>query len=254
MTAVSVDAAGASPSYDPACGGNNELGPLSGDGNFVAFHGTRAYAPGDDDRRRDSYLRDLTVGRTELLSARRTAAPPARPCSYRGAGGIGLSYDARYAIFLSDNARVDDTLAPDEWDYFYRDRAYPIDDPRGLVRLRLGPLVLPTTLDQYRDLGALSDDGRVAAVVSYRRLDRPDVTDVAAARHLYVLDLSDPARPLRGAVIADVDAAGEPSASGALSFLASLAADGSAVAFVSNSPLLPGDGNTHPDVYLRVLR
>ncbi len=31
-------------------------------------------------------------------------------------------------------------------------------------------------------------------------------------------------------------------------------ADGSAVAFVSNTPLLPSDANTLPDVYLRVLR
>ena len=45
------------------------------------------------------------------------------------------------------------------------------------MRLHLGPLVLPETLDQYRDTAGLSDDGRVAVVVSYRRLDRPD--DVA---------------------------------------------------------------------------
>lgn len=254
VTAVTVNALGAFPPYAAECGGNNDLGPFSGDGEFLAFHGPRAYTPDDDDQRRDSYLRDLRARRTELLSGRRTDARPSGPCSYRGAGGIALSFDARYAIFYSDNPRVDDTLARDDWDYFLRDRAFPIGDERGLTRLHLGPLVLPETLSQSRDLAGLSDDGRVAAVVSHRRLDRADVTDVSPSPHLYLLDLSDRAAPLRGAAIVDVDASGTPSAPASLPFNASLAADGSAVAFVSNTPLLPADTNTLPDVYLRVVR
>jgi alpha-tubulin suppressor-like RCC1 family protein len=51
-----------------------------------------------------------------------------------------------------------------------------------------------------------------------------------------------------------VDASGAPSAPVTIPFAPSLAADGSAVAFVCNTPLLPSDTNTQPDVYLRVFR
>jgi hypothetical protein len=253
VSAITVTNAGTFPPLAGECGGNNELSAFSGDGNFIGFHGPRSYAPDDTDQRRDSYLRSLTAHTTELLSGRRSAARPSGPCSYRGAGGLALSYDARYALFYSDNARLDDTLERDDWDFFLRDRAFPLEDARGLTRLHLGPLARPEALG-VNDLAGLSDDGRLAAVVSYRRLDRPDVMDVGATRHLFVLDLTDPAEPLRDARLVDVDAAGDPSDQATLPFEAVLAGDGSAVAFVSNTPLVPEDGNTHPDVYLRVLR
>jgi len=252
VTAITVDSQQRFPPQFGGCDGNNDVHEFSGDGNFIGFHGPRRYSDDDDDFGRDSYIRDLRANVTELLPGRRTAAPPSAGCSNRGAGGVALSYDGRYALFFSDNRRLDETLTRGDWDFFLRDRAFPVRDPRGVRRLYVRPVVNPANPD-IRDEAGLSDDARYAAVVSYRRLDLPGAAGATAA-HLYLLDLSDPSAPRPDAELVDVDARGELSASEGTVFEPDLAGDGSAVAFTAGSPLVPEDTNTHPDVYLRVFR
>lgn len=207
--------------------------------------------------------RDERTGPPEVgdCAARNGGCSTYARCEPAGAGrrrcvcvaGLRVKDDGRYALFFSDNRRLDETLARGDWDFFLRDRAFPVRDPRGVRRLYVRPVTNPANPD-IRDEASLSDDARYAAVVSFRRLDLPGATSDPPAAHLYLLDLSNLSDPRLQALLVDVDARGEPSASERTVFEPDLAGDGSAVAFTAGSPLVPEDSNTHPDVYLRVFR
>lgn len=247
---ASVDNAGRFPPWGGACGGNVRPSAFSGDGDSIGFDSVRRYVAGDDDEVLDPHVRSLTGRRTELLTVRRdSVAPPRRACAYMGSG-LALSYDAGIVLFYSDNARLDDTLTPGNPDAFLRVRDTATTS--HVVRLHVDPF--PDPGGQLNEGVALSDDGRYAVVPSLRRLDLPPGAALHPAPDLYLLDLSDPNEPLRGARILDVDTRGEPSDSTGVRFEPTLAADGSAVAFVARTPLLPEDTNALPDVYLRVIR
>lgn len=247
---ASVDNAGRLPPWGGACGGNVRPSAFSGDGDFIGFDSVRRYVAGDDDEVLDPHVRSLTSRRTELLTVRRDSlAPPRRTCAYMGSG-LALSYDASVVLFYSDNARLDDTLTPGNPDAFLRVRDTAATS--HVVRLHVDPF--PDPGGQLNEGVALSDDGRYAVVPSLRRLDLPPGAALHPAPDLYLLDLSDPSDPLRGARILDVDARGEPSDSTGVLFEPTIAADGSAVAFTARTPLVPEDTNALPDVYLRVLR
>lgn len=250
VTIASVDTAGRIPSAGGPCGGNVRPGAFSGDGDSLGFDSPRRYDPGDDDDVLDPYVRSLTARTTELLTPRRGTRRRAA-CATLGSG-VALSYDARFALIFSDNERFDATLTASNPDVFLVDRAAPAGDPARVTRLHVDPM--PDPGGQFNEGLALSDDGRTAVVSSRRRLDLPAGAALRPSPDLYLLDLSDPAQPLRGARLVDVDARGEPSDPGRVLFEPSLAADGSAVAFVARTPLLPEDRNDLPDVYLRVFR
>ncbi len=246
---ASVTSLGVFPPWGGACGGNVRGGDFSGDGDRVVFSSMRRYVAADDDQVFDAYVRDLVTRTTELLPARRTAAAPRPTCTYSGAGAA-LSYDGRLALFFSDSERLDDTLAPGGFDVFLRDLDAPQE--QRFTRLGVAPFIDPA--GQLNDGLALSDDGRLAVVPSRRRLDMPTGSSLRPSSHLYLLDLSDRANPLRNARLLDADARGEPVDAEALAFDPTLTADGSAVAFRTNAALVAEDTNDLPDVYLRVLR
>lgn len=246
---ASIDHRGRLPPWGGACGGNVRPTGFSGDGEHLGFTSVRRYVPADDDEVLDPHVRALVRLTTELLTVRRSDAPARARCAYVGAG-LALSYDGRFALFYSDNARLDDTLTPGNPDVFVRDRDAPAE--ARIVRLHVAPF--PDPGGQLSAGVAISDDGRYAVVTSRRRLDLPAGAALRPSPNLYLLDLSDLADPLRGARVLDVDARGEPSDAADVLFEPALAADGSAVAFVARTPLLPEDTNDLPDVYLRVLR
>lgn len=247
---ASVDVDGRIPFAGGPCGGNVRPGAFSGDGDSIGFDSPRRYDSGDNDDVLDPHVRSLTARATELLTPRRGTRRRAA-CATMGSG-VALSYDARYALIFSDNERFDATLTAGNPDVFLVDRAAPAGDPSRVVRLHVDPM--PDVGGQFNEGLAISDDGRLAVVSSRRRLDLPAGAALRPSPDLYLLDLSDPSQPLRNARILDVDARGEPSDPGRVLFEPTLAADGSAVAFVARTPLLPADTNDESDVYLRVFR
>jgi hypothetical protein len=251
VVAASVDSTGRIPSFGAACGGNARPAGFSGDGEHLGFNSVRRYVSGDNDEVLDPHVRSLTEPRTELLTPSLSGTGPRATCAYVGAG-LALSYDGRFALFYSDNARFDAALSPGNPDVFLRDRDVPVGEPGRFTRLRVAPM--PDPGGQFNEGVALSDDGRFAVVPSRRRLDLPAGAALRLSPDLYLLDLSDLSDPLRGARLLDVDERGEPSDSGAVPFEPSITADGSAVSFVARTPLVPEDTNELPDVYLRVLR
>ena len=88
---------------DGAAGTGQTFGPvISPDGGYVAFASQATnLSPGTPDGELETYVRDLSAGRTELVS--RASGPDGRLAA-RGASPIGVSTDAGCVSFVSEDA------------------------------------------------------------------------------------------------------------------------------------------------------
>jgi Tol biopolymer transport system component len=81
-----------------------EVAPsMSADGRYVAFHaGDGSLVPNDRNQDSDVFVRDLTTGTTEMISARHPALPSLTPNGLTTFGAASISGDGRYIAFVSD--------------------------------------------------------------------------------------------------------------------------------------------------------
>ena len=132
-TLVSVDSTGApAGGYDPS---------ISGDGRYVVFTSdTRIVNDAND--MRDTFVRDMTTGTTELVSADSSGmAPPNSGPNYGSHvyGGSSMSSDGRYVVFYSYSRVITGDL-PGNTDVYIRDRqagvttrlTAPTEQPNGM--------------------------------------------------------------------------------------------------------------------------
>ncbi|MGR6920802.1 carboxypeptidase regulatory-like domain-containing protein [[Actinomadura] parvosata] len=250
---------------------------VSRDGRFVGFNsGATNLVPGDTNELSDAFVHDRQTGTTELLSVASDGTPADGP-----SGPPRFSADGRFAVFDSDAADLVPGDTNGRTDVFLRDR-------QSGTTQRLSVTRDGTQVDGNSREPTISADGRYVAfqssadaltpgdangVVDSYVLDRqtgtltrlavpfPDeettgpvisaggnavaFTNGAGLGELYVQVLGSGKSALVSATTG-----GQPAR--ALSFAPTLTADGSRVAFYSDSPeLVAGDTNGRDDVFVR---
>ena len=207
---------------------------LSGDGGTLAFHSVATNLdPADTDQRGDVYVKDLSSGSLLLAST--------------SDGGVkgdlsslepSLSADASAVAFASQATNLDPADVDSDYDIYVKN-------------LASGDIVLATTSDlgvksnglSYK--ASLSADGNLVAF--YTDATNLDPADTDSDYDVYVKNLA------TGDLMLVSTSSGEVKGDG-MSFIPSLSADGTAVAFVSAaSNLDPSDEDDIWDVYVKDL-
>ena len=243
--------------------GNAGSSSISADGRYVVFSTTSALLPGDTNDAADIYLRDVTTGRTELVSR-----------GIRGTQAVGLSNgalsadpsisaDGRYVAFDSaaTNLVVGDANA-------VRD-VFVFDRKRHAMRLAsVNSRGAPAVAIAGSSLPSIDGDGNLVSFTSDAQNLVPNHTSIGP--DVYVHNLR------TGATVqVDVSSAGRPAdyclidlpplPVGTKNFCpsilvlntvhSSLSENGCCVAFDSQAPnLVAGDTNGTSDVFEHILR
>jgi Tol biopolymer transport system component len=214
---------------------------ISRNGRFVAFHSDAGdLVPNDTNGETDVFVRDLTTGRTELVSvpvAGEANGPSEDPA---------ISGDGQRIAFESGASNLAPGASPNPRTIYLRDR------PRGTTSV-VSVAADGGSLGRDSGQAAISDDGRIVAFVSAAQ----DVVTasgevflaavVAGIVEVYARDT------VSGETIRISEALnGGPA--GAQSLAPVLGGDGRFVAWSSTSPnLVAGDDNQVSDVFLRDL-
>jgi Tol biopolymer transport system component len=218
-------------STDAQGDGGSALPSISADGRFVAFVSTATnLVPGDSNGVADVFVRDRRSGTTQRVSVA-TGGSQANAAS---GGRPSISADGRYVAFVSfaTDLVAGDTNAVS--DVFLRDRT-------GGTTTRVS-LAAANAQSAAASLSpSISADGRFVAFESGPLLAPGAGTSTDG---VYVRDV-------RRATTERVSVPNTGTPSGAAA-QPSISGDGRFVAFWSNSTtLVPGDGNGHPDVFVR---
>jgi Tol biopolymer transport system component len=221
-TRVSVTSTGAEAngmSSDPV---------VSTDGRYVAFTSSATnLAPGDTNRQSDVYLRDRTIGSTELVTVGQSGL---------AAGGsvTDISADGRYVVFTSsapDHVPGDTNAVSD---VFVRDRSTGVTER----------VSVDSAEEQSRQNsldGSISRDGRYVAFTAFGRLV-PEDTD-SYGSDVYVRDRQTGTTQLVSVKLSGHQGGGQ---------LAVISDNGKYVSFTSKSgKLVKHDTNGTHDVFLR---
>lgn len=209
---------------------------MSRDGRFVAFASDAVNLEGALFYPATAvYLRDLQLGKTELVSQSNLAA---QPSGKSGVEGLAISADGRFVAFTSDASSLVADDANAAMDVFVRDRETGLTE-----RVSQGRFLAEANSRSGYDGVGISDDGRFVTFSSFASNlvagDNNNQSDV------FVRDRWQ--RTTERASIADdgsegLGASGSPS----------ISADGSRVAFISSAPdLVPGDNNLVQDAFVR---
>jgi TolB protein len=102
-----------------AAGSRTPEASVSADGRWVAFTSDAALLPADTNRAADVYVRDLVVGRAELVSVSGAGTPT--PAG-RSSGAPAISADGRWVAFESDAGNLAGPDPNGVPDVFLRDR------------------------------------------------------------------------------------------------------------------------------------
>jgi hypothetical protein len=200
---------------------------LSGNGRFVAFESNSATMPGGDGTHEFTYLRDLVLGKTILVS-RTSNGDPAFGDIY----GQLLSTDGRFVVFNSDD--VDLPGGDGTTDHVYlRDRK--TGTTKAVDRNSAGKLANDTSF-----YGSISGDGHSVVFNS----EATNFQGGSALGQTYLRNLSTGKTSLVSQNTAGVPQNGSayyPHASG----------DGRYVAFYANGSNLPGGDGSTDQIYVR---
>jgi Tol biopolymer transport system component len=232
-TLESVDSSGA-----PANDWSN-IPSLSADGRFVAFASWATnLVPGDTNQSPDVFVHDRVTGATTRESVDSSglqgtgwSAPT---------GNVAISGNGRFVVFDSDAAN----LVPGDTN----SHGHPLDGMDVFVRDRLVGTTMRASVNSSETeantrslFASVSDDGRYVVFLSEASNLVPG--DTNATQDVFVRDC------LTGTTTrANVDSSGAQSGS---AYYPSISGDGRYVTFSSSSPLVPGDTNGEPDVFLR---
>ena len=206
---------------------------VSADGRFVAFDSAAALVPGDTNRGRDLFVRDLRTGTTELVSVARDGGP---------ADGYStlatISDDGRYVAFqsLATNLVPGDTN--NSGDIFLRDRQAGTTTLVSVNRFG-GPAYGQSTRP------TISGDGRLVAFNSSAQNMLPTTEpDTNKVQDIFVRDMVTGEMERVSVGLNGAQANGD-------SVRPEMRGNGRFVAFESSaSNLVAGDGNGKRDVFL----
>lgn len=262
-----------SVSSDGAQGDDFSLTPtLSADGRYVGFSsGAANLVPGDTNRQTDAFVHDRTTGATERVSVASDGTP---------ANGLSsapsLSADGRYAVFNSDADNLVSGDTNNATDVFLHDR-------RTGTTVRISQVEDGTPANGSSREQSISSDGRYVAFQS--AADNLALGDTDGTIDVFVHDrvtgtttpVDGPAGENTGPQISgdghtiafsndwqlyvhdlrtgedeQVSGTGGGETADGWAFAPSLSADGTKVAFYSDSAnLSPGDTNGRSDVFVR---
>ena len=209
----------------------SNLPSISSDGRFVAFHSMASnLVGGDSNGAEDVFVRDRLMGTTERVSVDSGGAQANGTCQ-----APSISSDGRYVAFRSEASNLVAGDTNGATDVFVRDRLMGTT-----ARASVGAGGVQGTGPSY--FPSVSDDGRFVAFNSpASNLVSGDTNGV---EDIFVRD-----RQAGTTERVSVDSAGAQVA--ANSWWASIAGDGSCVAFYSfSSSLVPGDTNGSTDVFV----
>lgn len=207
---------------------------LSATGRFVVFSSNASnLSPDDPDAAPDVYVRDLATGATILASRSETGGPS------DGDSFIpSISADGRFVAFGSSATNLSPADRDSVTDVYVRD----IVANSTILVSRAGGPGGPKG-NGFSDDPAVSADGRSVVFVSNATNVHPDDRDVVD--DVFVRNIVTNETRL-------VSRASSLAKGAGFSVGPSIAGNGSAVTFVSNSPnLTPEDTDTTPDVFLR---
>lgn len=205
---------------------------ISTDGRYVAFESTASnLVPEDTSRRSDVFVRDRVTGTTERVSIA-SDGTEANQGSYLPA----ISSDGRYVAFSSYASNLVPGDTNGYYDVFVHDRT------KGTTE-RVSVASDGTEANIYSTYPAISADGRSIAFRSYATNLVPGDTNGRADIFVHDRESGSTER---------VSVASDGTQSNAHSYLPSISADGSYIAFsTSASTLVPGDTNGQFDVFVR---
>ncbi len=231
--------------------GNGASGlTISGDGRFVAFQSDQGFDPTDTNVLTDIYVRDRTLGTTDLVSVAFVGGAAGNAFSVNG-----ISADARFVAFTSCD--VGQLLAPgkdtnDQCDVFVRDRLRGTTERVSVASdgtpIPGGPFVFTASLGTR----AMSADGRFVTFVSRA----PHLVSGTLFTGAYPVYVHDRASGVTRQVTVAANGTPAEDFGGTFPQPASISADGRTVAFGSKASNLEGpftDNNNNDDVYVRAL-
>ena len=220
---------------------DSENASISADGRYVAFQSDGALASGDTNGVTDVYVRDRSTGKTIRASLRAGLAQPTEDST-----DPSISGDGRYVAFVTSDGQM--TAQPDygpspllDNDVFVRDMTN--HTTRRVSLKSNGTEADPNNQVASRDPSISANGGFVSFISpgAFVPADTNGVDDV------YVRSLAANTTRLvsvrsNGNVAANASGVAAP---------APLSSSGRYVAFESVAQLVPTDGNTYRDVYMR---
>jgi Tol biopolymer transport system component len=223
---------------------DSENPSISTDGRYVAFQSDGALASGDTNGVTDVYLRDRSTGKTKRASLRAGVAQPTEDST-----DPSISGDGRYVAFVTSDDQM--TAQPDygpspllDDDVFVRDMTA---HTTRRVSLKTDGTEADTNSQVASRNPSISANGGFVTFVSPGAFSP---TDTNGVDDVYVRNLT--ANKTRLVSLkSNGSVAGKDSGVAAP---APLSSSGRYVAFESNAQLVPSDGNTYRDVYLRDIR
>jgi Tol biopolymer transport system component len=223
---VSVDSAGNEADF------GGEGGPISADGNIVAF-GSYAtnLVPSDTNGAWDVFVRDLSTGITEMVSV-----DPSGACGDLESNVFSMTPDGRYVLFWSRATNLVSGDTNSCGDLFVRDRILG-------TTTRVSVDSTGTEADGESRAGDITPDGRFVAFLSIAT--NLVANDTNGWPDVFVRDLSN------GTTERVSVRSNGAQANGASNYNASISADGMSVAFTSwATNLVGGDRNGADDVFV----
>ncbi len=205
---------------------------LSGDGRFVAFVSFATnLVDGDANGHADIFVRDRTLGTTELVSV-----------GQNGAGADGdsilpaISMDGRFVAFVSLASNLAPATSPGTYNVFLRDR-----QAATTQQINLTPSGTPSQGDTFFFPPSISASGRFVAFTSFAGDLVPGATDPCCP-NVFVRDVLMNTTELES--VSSNGSQGESGADGAIS------PDGRFVAFSSQATNLVPGGTTLQQIFL----
>lgn len=205
-------------------------GQISADGRFVLFQSNaNNLVAGDNDGRREFFLRDRETGSTQRVGI---ARDPAGFTDCRGYAS--MTPDARYVLYSS--CADDAGLGLTGYHVYRWDR---VSNERLLVSR--GDGIEGSAANNTSYDGMLSDDGRRAVFTSYASNLDPDATITEGGSRVYTRDIDSGRTRL-------VSKRPDGSNSGYF-YIPMLSGDGRYVLFYTTQAMLPGDTDSLGDIY-----
>ncbi len=242
---VLVSASHRDRANDRAADGESTAPAISPDGGHVSFSSDAPdVVEGDGNHRQDVFLRDLTAGRTQMISLGRGGRIGQNRAMARGFAAVSdVSRDGRLVAFESDATNLAGRDRNRRTDVFVRDT----------TRQSTRRVSVSTTNEEgsgASSLPTITPDGRYVAFASR--------ADDLVARNTVGLDVFVRDLTGGGTVLVDVNSQGRPRSQELASSIEparpSLSADAGTAAFTSSaSNLAGGDTNQLADVFLRRL-
>ena len=209
--------------------GQSALSSISGDGNIITYQSLAStLVPGDTNGTYDVFVHDRDTGSTTRVSVGSDGTQGSH-----ASAGPAISGNGRFVIFSSGAALTPpDTNSTS--DVFVHDR-----DTGTTTRISESAGGEEAT--NSSNVGSISSDGRYIAYESAASNLVPGDTNQTSDAFVHDTETG---------ITTRVSLTSVGRQAGALSYEPAISSDGRIVAFASNAPLVPGDSNGLPDVFV----